>query len=155
MKSSIAVAGTFDPFHIGHEKLIKAAFKHKKSDNVLIGVMSDEYVLRTKLRVATPYRKRAAVVRRYCKSIAKGKPFKISKISHTLGHLMIISDIKYLVLSTEQNYSEWLSYVNMNRDVPIIPVIVEMVNDDKGFRISSTNIRCGYIDRYGKAEPER
>jgi cytidyltransferase-like protein len=148
--TSIAVAGTFDPFHIGHEALIKAAFKHKKSDNVLVGVMSDEYVKRTKNRFATPYRKRVAAVRRYCETIANGKPFKISKISTTFGHILIISEIKYIVLSTEGDYNEWLSIVNESRDTPVIPIIVPVVSDEKAERISSTNIRNGYITRYGK-----
>jgi cytidyltransferase-like protein len=147
--SIIVVAGTFDPFHIGHETLLKAAFAHKESDSVLIGVMADTYVLNFKKREPTPYTTRAEIVKKYCFKIYKGKPFIIICVKDAIER-MAYEQIKYIVLSTERDYTSWLKAVNDMRYTPIIPIFVDVVVDKNGNRLSSTNIREGKIDREGK-----
>jgi len=58
----ILLSGGFDPVHVGHVRMIKAARTYGK---VVIALNSDEWLLRKKGYVFMPWKERAEILRAY------------------------------------------------------------------------------------------
>jgi cytidyltransferase-like protein len=57
------VSGGFDPFHVGHLNLLRHAWlKHGADSQVVVGVNSDEWLMRKKGYVFMPHKDRMAIV---------------------------------------------------------------------------------------------
>ncbi len=144
----VAVGGTFEPLHEGHKRLIDTAVK-LGGKNVTIGITSDK-MARQRLRSVLPFRIRAENVRRYVLKTYGFEP-EIVKICDPYGRTLDV-DFDYLVVSPE-TYQMALK-INEKREQlgkrKIKIVRVEWVHAEDGKPISSTRIKRGEIDRYGK-----
>jgi pantetheine-phosphate adenylyltransferase len=144
----VALGGTFEPLHEGHKKLIDAAIKLGGKD-IMIGITSDE-MARVKLRSVLPFKIRAENVRQYIKNKYGFEP-EIVEINDPYGKTLEI-DFEYLVVSPE-TYDVALM-INKKREElgkkPIKIVKISFVLAEDGKPISSTRIKNGEIDRYGR-----
>lgn len=59
----VYVGGVFDLFHIGHLRLLKRA--RKFGDILVVGVLTDEAVMRWKRRPIIPYEQRVEIVKEF------------------------------------------------------------------------------------------
>jgi pantetheine-phosphate adenylyltransferase len=144
----VALGGTFEPLHEGHKKLIDAAIKLGGRD-IMIGITSDE-MARVKLRSVLPFKIRAENVKHYIKNKYGFEP-EIIEINDPYGKTLEI-DFEYLVVSPE-TYDVALM-INKKREElgkkPIKIVKISFVLAEDGKPISSTRIKNGEIDRYGR-----
>ena len=153
---TVAIAGTFDRLHKGHRYFITQAFKF--GEKVIIGLTSDEFAfnkrdLRIKiydLRIRFEDRKRE--LEEFLRENKLLDRAEIIEIDDVYGPSLKDNDIEALVLTKETR--EGGEKVNKKRTVlglkplEIIEIPLVMAEDDE--RISSTRIRLGEIDRWGK-----
>jgi len=144
----VALGGTFEPLHEGHKKLIDVAIK-LGGKSVMIGITSDE-MARKRFRSVLPFEIRAKNVRQYIKRKYGFEP-EIVKICDPYGKTLEI-DFEYLVVSPE-TYDVALKINEKRKELgkkPIKIVKVDFVLAEDGKPISSTRIKNGEIDRYGR-----
>ena len=144
----VALGGTFEPLHEGHKKLIDVAIKLGGKD-VMIGITSDK-MARTRIRSVLPFKIRAENVRQYILKKYGFEP-KIVKITNPFGKTLDV-DFEYLIVSPETY--EMALKINEKREKmgkkKINIVKVDFVLAENGKPISSTRIKKGEVDRYGK-----
>ncbi|MDI9645145.1 MAG: phosphopantetheine adenylyltransferase [Archaeoglobales archaeon] len=146
--AKVAVGGTFEPFHEGHKKLLDTAIKLGGKD-VTIGITSDK-MARVRHRSVLPFKVRAENVRNYVRKVYGFEP-EIVQICDPYGKTLEI-DFDYLVVSPEtyQNAIK-INEKRLELGKKAIQIIrVEWVEAEDGKPISSTRIKKGEIDRYGK-----
>ena len=146
----VAVGGTFDHFHIGHEHLIKTALSI--GAQVLIGLTTDK-LLQTHPKKDTLqsyfYRKKA--ITRFLENQCASKSSRIVPLYDFFGSSIRDPEIDALVISTETQHRA--SVVNEMRlkkgfkPLQLIVINLVLAKDEKP--ISSTRIRNNEIDRFG------
>lgn len=155
----LAIAGSFDRLHKGHRFFISQAFKfgHK----VLIGLTSDSFVKEkfksvrygTKIKIKInkfPARKKE--LEDFLKAKKLLKRTKIVEINDIYGPSLKDIDIEALAVTEETRGGA--EKVNIRRrqlalpPLKILEIPLILAEDKK--RISSTRIRIGEIDRWGK-----
>lgn len=153
----LALAGSFDRLHKGHRFFISQAFKF--GDKVLIGLTSDSFAGRKikaqnfniNLKVK-PYNERKKELENFLKDKKLLERTKIVEINDIYGPSLKDIDIEALAMTEETR--EGAEKVNIRRrqltlpPLKILEIPLILAEDKK--RISSTRIRIGEIDRWGK-----
>ncbi|MDO5825033.1 MAG: phosphopantetheine adenylyltransferase [Methanosphaera sp.] len=141
--NKVAVGGTFDKFHKGHETLVRTAFE--VADNVLIGITSDDFV-KGKKHDIEPCSLR---IKRLRKLVEK---YDVDyEINDVYGTADTDSSLDAIVVSheTEATALEINNIRVKNGLNPLDIIVIEWVLAADGVPISSTRIRKGEIDKKG------
>ncbi len=150
----VAVGGTFDPLHEGHKKLLERAIELARGERLEVGITSDE-MARRRLRFVLPYWIRIENLKRFLHR--KGiENVRIEKIEDAFGKTLE-EDFDYLVVSPETEVTaRKINEERVKRGMNEIKVVVvDWIIAEDGKPISSTRIRAGEIDRYGKVLEKR
>ena len=143
----VAVGGTFEILHKGHEALLQKAFSLGK---VTIGLTSDQFAEKLKKRKVEKFSERKRNLENFILKKFK-KRTKIVKINNIFGPTLK-EDFDFLVVSSETLKNALK--INKEREKlgkrPIKIVKVKMVLAEDGKPISSTRIKKGEVDREGK-----
>lgn len=147
---TVALGGTFDIIHKGHEALLNKAFSI--SSNVIIGLTGDELALKKNKNVSNNYSKRLENLTRLIEKKFPNSSFTISKLENDFGPAAIEGKVDALVVSEEtRNKGKILNDLRKNQNLPPVEVvIVPMVLAEDGNRISTTRIKNSEIDSEGK-----
>jgi pantetheine-phosphate adenylyltransferase len=143
---NVAVGGTFDQFHRGHEKLLNEAFKI--GDNVLIGVTSDEFG--GKKGYIDPCSKRISRLEEFLQKF--NSKYMVKKLEEPYGPTIFDPKIDAIVVSRETRpTADKINEIRKEKGMdPLEIFIIDWVMADDGKPVSSTRIRNGEIDRNGK-----
>jgi len=146
----VVVGGTFDRLHLGHKALLRRAFEVGKY--VYIGLTSDE-MIRDK-----PYAERILPYGLRLRDLLKFmevngyQNYRIMKIHNAVGFAGEMKSLEAIVVS-EETYKGAL-IVNRVREErglkPLEIVTIPLVKSSLGPKISSTLIRAGLIDPFGR-----
>jgi pantetheine-phosphate adenylyltransferase len=149
--ATVAVGGTFDRFHRGHEAILGAAFE--VGERVLIGVTSDAMArgkggLERVERLGA--RKRA--VEAFLRGRGLGHRADVMVLDEPAGPTATDPAIEAIVVSPEtEPTARAINAERVRRGLPPMRVVtIEFVLADDEVRISSTRIRDGEIDREGR-----
>lgn len=145
-----ALGGTFDRLHIGHQRLISVAAA--LSDELLIGLTSDEFVRKTKAEGVQGLEERKKGVVQYLSSIGALNRSEIVVIQDAFGPASKDERLDAIVVTTD-TVGNALKLNRVRRQgglPPLEVVIVPMVLAETGGPVSSTRVRNGEIDAGGK-----
>ncbi len=147
----VAVGGTFDVLHVGHEKLLSRAFD--LGEQVLIGVSGDDLVatLHKDHRV-NPFKDRVRELKRFLRSRGWIKRSKISELRDSFGPALRRRQLQALVVSEETRPTAIeLNQMRSLRGLPPLRLyVVRLARARDGKPVSVTRIRKGEIDKTGK-----
>lgn len=143
-----AVAGTFNVLHDGHRALLDRAFEI--SDEVYIGITSDEMAKGSRTFVNSYYLRRKAV-EDYVS--AKMMPYRIFSIDDVYGPDEMMDAVDYLVVS-EETLANGMKVAERakERGRPIELSVVDIVRRQDGQKISSSDIIKGTCARDGSTD---
>jgi cytidyltransferase-like protein len=148
---AVAVGGTFDILHIGHEKLLSKAFE--LGELVFVGVTGDRLVSR--MNKDHPVRK-FAVRRRHLRRLLKARGWlqraRITELKDPFGPASRRKRLDALVVSEEtRSNGQSVNVLRRNRGLkPLRLYVVRMVRSNDGLPLSDTRIRRGEVNPQGK-----
>ncbi len=146
----VVVGGTFDRLHLGHKALLRKAFE--VGEYVYVGLTSDE-MIRNK-----PYAEKILPYELRLKDLLKFfevngySNYRVIKIHTAIGFAGSMKSLEAIVVS-EETYKGAL-VVNRAREEnglkPLEVVVIGLVKSSLGPKISSSLIRAGLIDPFGR-----
>jgi pantetheine-phosphate adenylyltransferase len=141
----VAVGGTFDRIHLGHEKLLEKAVS--SGDFVSIGIISDSIVEDD----VEPFESRRKSVEAFLTGL-RPEGFTIIELEDSYGPAVFDETMDALVVSDE-TFEKALELNKIRRqnglkELNIIKIPMEYADD--GAILSSSRIRNGEIDRRGR-----
>ena len=157
MYKVVAIGGTFDRLHKGHRNFISRAFELGRK--VVIGLTSDIFV-QSKFPISNfqfpikikKYIERKKELEKYLQAEGLFNRSKIVKIDDVYGPAVESRDIQSLVVTADTKIgAEKINRERVKRGfLPLSVKQVKMVNAQDRKPISSTRIRLGEIDRWGR-----
>jgi len=148
MRHIIALGGTFDHFHLGHEHFIE--FASQLGDKLHIGVTSQKMTLsKAYPNAIQDFATRKNNITRYCQQ--QKINCEISQLNDPYGPTLESNDVKALCVTQETMWSAQkinelrLTIGKRSLDVHVCP----WIKDENGEILSSTRIRAGAVNRQG------
>jgi pantetheine-phosphate adenylyltransferase len=143
---NVAVGGTFDHFHKGHEMLLNKAFEIGQI--VLIGVTSDKFG--GEKGNIEPCSRRIFELEEFLKKF--NSRFIVKRLDEPYGPTIYNPEIDAIVVSLETKATaEDINKIRQEKGMkPLAIIIIDWVLADDGKPISSTRIRKHEIDKNGK-----
>jgi pantetheine-phosphate adenylyltransferase len=146
----VAVGGTFDEFHKGHEALLSKAFE--AGEHVKIGLCSEDFAKRlNKPHMTAPYGQRLKDLEAFLSQNGVLERAEISCIHDPFGVTLSDRSLEGIVVSRETEPTALL--INRKRRElglpPLAIIVINMVPSDNHVPVSTTRIRRGEIDREG------
>jgi pantetheine-phosphate adenylyltransferase len=141
----VALGGTFDHFHKGHEVLIKKAVEI--GNYVTVGVTSDRFAGRE----SEPYEVRKTAVERNLGRLGC-KGYSLVSLEDTFGPATTDESMDALVVS-EETYGRAVELNRIRKEDGLeeLEIIrIPMLHAEDGGSLSSSRIRQGEIDRKGR-----
>ena len=145
----VATGGTFDVIHKGHLALLEKSFS--VSDNVIIGLTSDELAAKKGKKISNNYEHRFESLKNIIEENFPNSKYEINKLDNDFGPAVLEGKVQALIVSEETNFQgEVLNKLRNEKNLPKVDVItVPMVLAKDGNRISSSRIRSSEIDTEG------
>jgi len=149
--TTVAVGGTFDEFHKGHQTLLMKAFE--VGNRVLIGLSSDDFAkkLRKPHKVAA-YEKRLEGIKDFLGRHGLLDRAEVISLHDPYGVTLSSGCVDAIVVSREtETRAHEINEKRRARELPPLGiVIIEMVPAENHVPISTTRIRRREIDRDGR-----
>ncbi len=148
---AVAVGGTFDILHVGHEKLLAKAFE--LGELVFIGVTGDRLVSRlNKNHPVRNFAVRRRDLRRLLKAMGWLERARITELRDLFGPATRRKRLDALVVSEETRANGLkVNALRQNRGLkPLRLYVVRMVRTDDGQLLSDTRIRRGEVNPQGR-----
>lgn len=145
----VAVGGTFDHFHKGHERLILKAFQ--KGETVIIGITSDEFLKRLGKQYDQNQEQRVSNLRNFLHRKGLLGRSRIVLLNDPYGPIINDPSIEGIVVTKETAHRAYeANKVREELGMPKMKVyIINYVVASDGIPISSTRIRNKEIDEKG------
>ena len=142
----VAVGGTFDHFHKGHEKLLNKAFEI--GNCIMVGVTSNEFGGRK--GNIEPCSKRMSELEEFLQRF--DSRYTLKRLEESYGPTIDDPQMDAIVVSREtEPVADKINEIRQEKGIkPLKIFVIGWVLAEDGKPISSTRIRKGEIDRNGK-----
>ncbi|MEM2122342.1 MAG: phosphopantetheine adenylyltransferase [Candidatus Bathyarchaeia archaeon] len=147
----VAVGGTFDIIHLGHEILLGTAFKI--GENVVIGLSTDKLAEEIgKGHRVHPFHKRKDALLNFLEEKGYLDKAEIVPIDDRYGTTLEDVGLEAVVVSRETaGIADQINQIRVRKGLkPLNIIAIETVKAEDGKPISSSRIRRGEIDKFGK-----
>ena len=147
----MAVGGTFDLIHSGHDALLEKALEI--GDRVAIGLTTDELVSQMyKNHKVEDYGTRLGAIKSFLAERGASDRAEIIPLEDAFGPTIEGDDFDAVVVSRETELGAVrINEIRRSKNMDELAIVViEMILDEDGLPISSTRIRKSIIDRYGR-----
>ncbi len=147
----VALGGTFDVFHIGHQLLLSTAFR--VGERVLIGVTGNMYLRKNpKKHPVQPYRTRVKALRRFLKKKGWSARARIVQLDDHYGPASRLRHLQALVITSDTAMSARnLNMLRREKGLPTLKIHkISLSRAMDGRPVSSTRIRRREIDGNGR-----
>lgn len=146
----VALGGTFDILHKGHNALISKAFS--VSFKVIVGLTSDELATKRGKNLVNRYERRKENLTLLIDGKFPSASYEICKLENEFGPAILEVGVQALVVSEETAYQgDRLNKIRREKSLPAVDVVVvPMVLAEDGTRISTTRIKNAEVDAAGK-----
>ena len=146
----VAIGGTFDPLHAGHRRLLKKVYELSGGDDIVIGLTSDRMARASRCRTVLSYEARAENIKQYMWK-EYGVRVRTVELNDRYG-VTLDEDFDYIVISPETyKVAVEINEKRKKRGKKLIRIVkVEHAKAEDGKIISSTRIKEGEIDKYGR-----
>lgn len=147
----VALGGTFDVFHKGHEQLLSKTFELGRK--VIIGVTSDAFVRKQgKNHPVQAYASRVRALRLFLRDKRWSSRAVVVSLQDPYGPAARRRDLGALVITPDTASSALkLNRLRRGKGLRLLKIHrVRLSNAEDGKPISSTRIRRGEIDRQGR-----
>jgi pantetheine-phosphate adenylyltransferase len=146
----VAVGGTFDEFHKGHQVLLLKAFE--VGEHVRVGLCSEDFVKRlNKPHITASYSQRLKDLEAFLRRNGLLERVEVSSIDDSFGVTLSDRSLEGIVVSKETEPTALL--INRKRKElglpPLEIIVINMIPSENHIPVSTTRIRCGEIDREG------
>ena len=151
MFETVAMGGTFDLFHSGHQALIVKAFE--VGNRVLIGLCSDAFLKKMrKPHTIASYAQRLEELKSFLRKNGFLERAEIIPLDDAYGVTLSDTRIDAIVLSKEtEPRAREINEKRRSLGMPPLPIVtVKMVLSEDHYPISSTRIWFEEIDREGR-----
>jgi cytidyltransferase-like protein len=152
----VAVGGTFDLIHSGHDEVLEKALEI--GERVTIGLTTDELVSQMyKGHKVANYKARLSALKGFLSDRNALDRTEIVPLKDPFGSAAYESDFDAIVVSREtKRGAEQINEIRRTKNMSELAIVViEMVLGEDGIPISSTRIRKGVIDRHGRLRSVR
>ena len=143
------LGGTFDIIHKGHQALFSKAFE--SADNILIGVTTDDFVVRLGKNIDHSFKERLEKLRDHLDQSFDEKDFQIVPLNDYFGVETYADNVEAIIasLGTSSKVNDF-NKKRVNQGFKELQlVIVDTVLAEDGKPISSDSIRMGEINKEG------
>ncbi len=146
----LVFAGTFDHFHVGHQKMIDQAFKlaHFVSLGIATKKLCNEKILSSKIQ---PFAKRKKIIEKYLHENKYSNRAKLFPLSDIYGSSVTDYSIDaILVTKNTKHNAEKINEIRLKNGLKLLKIITSpLFLADDGKEISSERIRLGEISPSG------
>lgn len=147
----LALGGTFDIIHKGHEELFSKAFE--VGEEIIIGITTDEFVQELyKDHSINEYEFRKNQLLEFIKKIASEDRCIIIPLDDPYGPTIHDKSIEAIIVSKEsEKTADIINKIRIDNEIKPLEVIsIELILAEDREPISTTRIKKGTIDRNGK-----
>jgi len=147
---AVAVGGTFDELHKGHEALLSKSFEI--GEKVVIGLSSDEFASKMgKPHKTATYTERFKELQAFLDESGLAKRAQIVPLNDPYGLTISSQSLEALVVSKEtESTARKINEIRAKASLPPLKIVaIDMVPAENCAPISTTRIRSGEIDRNG------
>lgn len=151
MYTHIAVGGTFDGLHIGHQHFLRNAFK--AGVRVTIGLTSARYIHRFKKgKGVAPYSRRYQALTAWLRKSGFAQQAMVVPLHDSFGPAILGTNFDAIAVTPDnRTMAMEINRIRAERGfTPLSVVEIDLVPAEDMHAISSTRIRKGEIDRDGK-----
>ena len=149
--AAVALGGTFDILHLGHERLFEKAFGLGRL--VFVGIAGDVLVKKLgKTHPVGPFDERVQNVKNFLRSRGWLNRAKIVKLRDRFGPASRRKRLNALIVSEEtRSQARQVNSLRRARGLPPLKIyVVKLVKDNAGCPISGSRIRRHEVDKSGK-----
>lgn len=154
--AAVALGGTFDILHLGHERLFEKAFM--LGAIVFVGISSDTLVATlSKSHPVKPFDTRVRGLKNFLRAHGWLERARIVKLQDRFGPATRRKRLEALIVSEDTRSSgKKINAIRENRGLRRLRVyVVKLVRDSTGSPISGTRIRRHEIDAFGRSISRR
>lgn len=147
----LALGGTFDLIHKGHEELFAKAFE--LGEEIIVGITTDEFVQELyKDHSINEYEFRKNHLLEFIKKIASEDRCIIVPLDNPYGPTIHDKSIEAILVSKESEKAvDIINRIRIDNGFKSLKIIsIELILAEDGQPISTTRIKKGIIDRNGK-----
>ena len=146
----IALGGTFDVLHKGHEYVLRLAFT--LGEKVALGLSTDNLASKIKGRKIKPYDQRKSEILSFLSKEGLAGRVEIVPINHRFGTAAEDPELEAILVSQENRpLAKQINEERKRKGLKELEIVVfSKILAENGKPISSARIRLGVIDREGK-----
>lgn len=146
------LGGTFDRLHVGHEALVRTAFR--AADSVAIGLTTDQYLRRHPKpgsRRIQSYATRRRTLVGWLRREFPRRAWRVEPLADARGHSVEPGFDAIVITEETLTGARRVNAERHRRGLPALRIVVApMVLGDDLLPVSSRRIRAGAIDRVGR-----